>query len=454
MKKITFLLCIFAISVKAQTVAVSTFATGFSGGITEITHAGDQRLFVNRQSGHIRILNPDGSVNPTDFLNVTSLISTGGERGLLGLAFHPDYATNGYFYIDYTNTNGDTVIARYHVSPDPNVADASSGLVMLTVSQPYSNHNGGTLRFGPDGYLYIGMGDGGSGGDPGNRAQNINVNLGKLLRLDVNADAPYFPASNPYAGVDGSDAVWAIGLRNPWKWSFDKLTGDLWIADVGQDSMEEIDHVTGNGGPGLNYGWKCYEGTNVYTAGCAQPGVTYTMPVYTYTHGATGGCSITGGFVYRGAMYPNFTGKFFFGDYCLNRIGYLDGTTATYTPTISSLSGITTFGQDVNGELYVGAGSTVFKIYDSSLGVNQFASNGLSLMPNPTSGTVYLHNASGRLLSAFSLRDISGKLLLRRPLDQDSPVNAIAIGALQTGIYIATVEDRSGNLFTSKLSVK
>jgi len=453
MKKITLLLCFAVLAVKAQTVGISTFATGING-LTEIVPANDDRLFVTQQSGHIRIVHPNGTVNATDFLNVTSLISTGGERGLLGLAFHPDYATNGYLYVNYTNTNGDTTIARYHVSSNPDIADPNSGLVMLTVSQPFANHNGGTLRFAPDGYLYIGMGDGGSGGDPGNRAQNINENLGKLLRLDVNAEAPYFPPTNPYVGVDGSDAVWAIGLRNPWKWSFDSLTGDLWIADVGQNAVEEINHVTGNGGPGLNYGWKCYEGTTVYTAGCAQPGVTYTMPIYTYTHSGTGGCSITGGYVYRGTMYPNFTGKFFFADYCLNRLGYIDGTTATYTPTFSQLSGITTFGQDRNGELYVGAGSTIYKIIDTSLGIDQFASHGLSLMPNPAGAMVYLHNDSDRLLSTFALHDISGKLLLTQPLDQNSPVNQITIGALQTGMYIATVEDSSGNVFTSKLSIK
>jgi len=254
--------------ITAQTVGLQSFASGFSSPV-EIAHPpNDARLFVVQQSGLIRILNPNGTINTTPFLTLTtSTILSGGERGLLGLAFHPNYATNGYFYVNYTRAgDGATVIARYSVSSDPNIADASSGTVLLTVAHPFSNHNGGSIKFGSDGYLYIGMGDGGSGGDPGNRAQNINENLGKMLRLDVDSASPYgIPATNPYVGIEGNDEIWAIGLRNPWKFSFNRLNGDLWIADVGQNAIEEINKVAAPlPNTGLNFGWRCYEGNVAY----------------------------------------------------------------------------------------------------------------------------------------------------------------------------------------------
>ena len=246
MKKITTLLILlfgqFAIG---QAIGLTAFVTGFTSPV-DIEHpAEDTRLFVVQQTGAIRILNANGTINPTNFLTLTTAtISNGSERGLLGLAFHPNYATNGYFYVNYTNTAGNTVIARYTVSANPDVADATSATTILTVPQPFSNHNGGSLKFGPDGYLYIGMGDGGSAGDPGNRAQNINENLGKMLRIDVDAASPYgIPADNPYVGITGNDEIWAVGLRNPWKFSFDMANGDLWIADVGQNQYEEINKI-------------------------------------------------------------------------------------------------------------------------------------------------------------------------------------------------------------------
>ncbi|MDP5027802.1 MAG: PQQ-dependent sugar dehydrogenase, partial [Flavobacterium sp.] len=302
---------------QAQTIALQSFATGLTSPV-EITHAGDSRLFVVEQSGKIKIINANGTVNTTPFLNLTSLISTGGERGLLGLAFHPNYATNGYFFVNYTNTSGNTVIARYSVSSgNSNIAN-TTGTILMTITQPYSNHNGGSIKFGPDGYLYIGMGDGGSGGDPGNRAQNINENLGKMLRIDVNSTiAPYYtnPATNPYVGVAGNDEIWAIGLRNPWKFSFNRLNGDLWIADVGQGSVEEIDKVVNPLTAGLNFGWRCYEGNSTYNStGCA-PASTMTFPFTQYARSG-GACSVTGGYFYTGSMYPNFQNKYFFTDYC------------------------------------------------------------------------------------------------------------------------------------------
>lgn len=457
MKNITLLFCLFSLTAISQTLGYSVFASGLSSPV-EITNAGDARLFVVQKGGAIRIVNTNGTVNAANFLTLpNTLVLSGGEQGLLGLAFHPDYATNGYFYVNYTRqTDGATVIARYSVSAsDPNIADPNSALVLLTIDQPFSNHNGGTLRFGPDGYLYIGMGDGGSGGDPGNRAQNPNENLGKLLRIDVDSASPYgIPPGNPYVGIAGNDEIFSIGLRNPWKWSFDKTTGDLWIADVGQGQVEEINHVTGNGGPTRNYGWRCYEGNNVYTSGCAIPTTTYTFPIATYPHtGPNSGCSITGGYVYRGSMYPNFDGKFFFADYCTGGVNWVNAdNTITFNP-VAALTGITSFGQDVNGELYFCRTTVVYKISDSSLGVANFSENGFSMFPNPANAEVSIRNISGKTLTQFNLYDLSGKLLMQKNLD-NIETNTIQTGSLQSGLYVATVEDSGGARYSSKLTIK
>jgi glucose/arabinose dehydrogenase len=241
MKKILLLLtCLFAHVSYCQTIALNSFATGFTKPV-DITHAGDSRLFVVEQTGRIKILNSNGTTNTTPFLNLSALITTsGGEQGLLGLAFHPNYAINGFFFVNYTRaSDGATVIAKYTVSANADIAN-TTGTVLLTIAQPFSNHNGGNIKFGPDGYLYIATGDGGSGGDPGNRAQNQNELLGKMLRIDVNSTiAPFYtsPPTNPFVGVAGADEIWATGLRNPWKFSFDTANGNLWIADVGQNAF-------------------------------------------------------------------------------------------------------------------------------------------------------------------------------------------------------------------------
>ena len=374
MKKITTLFILFFAQVSiGQAIGLTSFSTGFSSPV-DIQHpAGDARLFVVQKTGAIRILNSNGSINPTNFLTLTTAtISNGSERGLLGLAFHPNYSTNGYFYVNYTNTAGNTVIARYTVSANPNVADATSATIILTVAQPFSNHNGGSLTFGPDGYLYIGMGDGGSAGDPGNRAQNINENLGKMLRIDVDSASPYgIPADNPYVGIAGNDEIWATGLRNPWKYSFDMANGDLWIADVGQNEFEEINKVTAPLPTGLNFGWKCYEGNAEYST--CSGSLTYTFPVAEYTH-SSGACSVTGGYVYRGALYPNLVGKYVFADYCSNKIGYINNAGTIVWTTAFSGTNITTFGQDINGEIYVGGNSNgvIYKLKDTALSTTSY----------------------------------------------------------------------------------
>jgi glucose/arabinose dehydrogenase len=438
----------------SQTIGIQSFATGFTSP-TEVVNAGDSRLFVVQQNGIIKIVNANGTTNATNFLNIASLVTNSGEQGLLGLAFHPNYSTNGFFYVNYINLSGDTVIARYSVSGDANVANPSSAQIVLTVDQPSTtNHNGGTMKFGPDGFLYIGTGDGGGGGDPQNRAQNINDLLGKMLRIDVNSGTPYaIPAGNPYAGATaGADEIWAIGLRNPWKFSFNRTNGDLWIADVGQNEIEEINKVLPTT-PGLNYGWRCYEGNSVYNnAGCAAMS-TMTFPFTQYTH--SDGCSITGGYVYTGTAYPSFSGRYFFADYCRNRIGTV--TTAgviNYTPNFTGSNNFTTFGQDMNGELYIASSSgTVYKIVDTSLNTDSFANNGFLMTPNPATEKILISNQNGTILNQLSVIDLSGKLLAEFPLENTSE-HYIDTSFLETGIYLVTLEDTSGNKFTSKLSIR
>lgn len=438
----------------SQTIAIQSFATGFSSP-SEITHpVGDSRLFVVEQTGIIKILNSNQTTNATPFLNLSSIISSGGERGLLGLAFHPNYATNGFFFVNYTNTAGNTVIARYSVSTtNPNVAQ-TTGTILMTITQPYSNHNGGCLRFGPDGFLYIAMGDGGSAGDPENRAQNINENLGKILRIDVNSTvAPFYtsPATNPYIGIAGNDEIWAIGVRNPWKFCFN-TNGDMWIADVGQGAFEEINKIP-NPQPGMNFGWRCYEGNaNYNTTGCASS-TTMTFPVAQYSH-AGGNCSVTGGYVYNGTTYSAFANKYFFADYCVNRIGTLDAANAVvYSATFAGSNNFTTFGQDSSGELYVASGAgIVYKIIDANLATANFEKNGFSLYPNPAKESFNIKNSNNIQLSKVSVFDISGKELLSQNIENNADV--VSTKSLSDGIYIAVLDDVSGNSYRSKLVVE
>ena len=388
----------------AQTVQLNSFASGFSKPV-EITHAGDSRLFVVEKSGIIKILNSDGSVNPTPFLNISGLVGSGGERGLLGLAFAPDYATSGRFYVNYTDKSStdqpNTFIARHTVSANPDIAN-TSGVTILTYQQPYSNHNGGKLAFGNDGFLYIGVGDGGSGGDPQNRAQNTSSLFGKLLRIDVSGATYSIPSNNPFSSSangpnDPRPEIYAIGLRNPWKFSFDKTTNDLWIADVGQNAYEEVNQVTGSGNPGDNYGWRCYEGAHIYntSANCPAGGLSATVvPVAEYPHVGSG-CSgsITGGYVYRGASFPNFYGKYVFADYCTQNIGILTENGSNWnltfqTPNITQ--GWTTLGEDVNGELYIAGGSSVYKFSDANLDISENEKFNFKIYPNPAKDIVNL----------------------------------------------------------------
>ncbi|MHB1341406.1 MAG: PQQ-dependent sugar dehydrogenase [Coriobacteriia bacterium] len=324
-----------------------------------LTHAGDGsgRVYVVEQNGRISI--PGASPDyVADFLDVSRLVSTGGERGLLGLAFAPDYETSGVFYIDYTNTAGDTVIARY-VAREGH-ADPSSAEIILTIKQPYANHNGGQIAFGPDGYLYIGMGDGGSGGDPEGNGQDPRSLLGKMLRIDVtgavDSGEPYvIPADNPFVD-DGTyrPEIWSLGLRNPWRFSFDRGTGELYIGDVGQSAWEEID-VEPPATGGRNYGWNVFEGTHTYPPGTPSPGNAgrYTKPVVEYDRSA--GKSVTGGFVYRGTRYPSLRGVYVYADYVTGRVWGLARVGSEWKNETLLDSGLnpSSFGEDETGELYL-----------------------------------------------------------------------------------------------------
>jgi glucose/arabinose dehydrogenase len=367
--------------------------TGLSQPV-QITHAGDGsgRLFIIEKSGRIKIFN--NYVYQGVFLDISAKVSTSSEQGLLSVAFPPGYDTSGRFYVNYTNLAGDTVIARYQVSADVNRADAASEEILLTIDQPYANHNGGQMAFGPDGYLYIGMGDGGSGGDPENRAQNPADLLGKLLRIDVEPagtttppptgsilvfmpvlykagpSEPYrIPPNNPFIHTPGyRSEIWAIGLRNPWRFSFDRSTGDLYIADVGQNDWEEVNFQSNTSPGGENYGWRILEGNHCYnpSSGCVPPS-SYVAPVLEYAHGANdvNGCSISGGYVYRGNDHPSMQGIYFYGDFCSGKIW---GATLVSSWSSNQLTTapfmISTFGEDEAGELYVAGynNGTIYKI--------------------------------------------------------------------------------------------
>lgn len=343
------------------TLAVREVATGLTAPLFVTAPAGDARVFVVEQPGRIRIVR-NGQLVATPFLDIASKISYGGERGLLGLAFSTRYAQTGYFYVDYTDANGDTRVERYRVSADADRADAASAALVLMVPQPFSNHNGGMLAFGADAMLYIAMGDGGSAGDPNRNGQNLGSLLGKLLRLDVDgvgAAAGYrVPTDNPFVSRAGARGeIWAYGLRNPWRFAFDAPTQRLYIADVGQGAREEID-VAGAREAGLNYGWNVMEGTACYgAASCTQTGLR--LPVAEYTH--DDGCSITGGYVYRGAIAA-IRGHYFYSDYCRGWLRSIrladDGTVAErQTWDVGALGAVTSFGVDAAGELYITNGS-------------------------------------------------------------------------------------------------
>ncbi len=367
--------CIASIS-NAQPMVELELVANFSQPV-DIAHANDDRLFVVEKSGEIRIVDDSGSLLPTPFLDIDARVgSSGFEQGLLGLAFHPGYgSTSDYFFVNYTNNSGDTVVSRFEVTADPNVADDTSEAILLTITQPFTNHNGGKIQFGPDGFLYVGMGDGGSGGDPGCRAQDGSTLHGKMLRLDVDQNvgsSPFYgiPAGNPFVGDAGVlDEIWATGLRNPWRFSFDKTTGDLWIGDVGQGSREEVNRTLAPDSGGANYGWKIMEGTNCYgTSGCgggipACNDSSLTAPEFEYATHVSGTCAVTGGYVYRGTDNAAMEGMYVYGDNCARWIMAYDPVADQQHMLISNAGAdLYTFGEGNDGELYVGVNGAVYHI--------------------------------------------------------------------------------------------
>jgi len=360
---------------KGDMMRLALVAQGLSRPLFVTAPPGDDtRLLIVEQGGRIRLCK-DGVLASTPFLDLSALIGTAsGERGLLGMAFHPDYPNNGIFYVNYTDAQGSSVVARYcRYADDEDRGDPDTAAILLTIEQPFSNHNGGMLAFGPDGYLYIGSGDGGSGNDPQNNGQSLDTLLGKILRIDVDNGDPYaIPADNPFAGQSGArDEIWAYGLRNPWRFSFDRETGDLWIADVGQNALEEINLQPAGSAGGENYGWRNREGDRCRPneSQCEVPGAV--EPIHVYAN--VGSQSVTGGYVYRGAAVPELMGTYFFADFVSGRVYALTrengevrvtDETAGLSAGGVSLSNIASFGEDNSGELYIvdyGAGA-VYKV--------------------------------------------------------------------------------------------
>ena len=349
-------------------VALQQVASGLAFPLYLTAPPGDPRLFVVERGGTIRVLQ-NGALLPTPFLDLSAKVSTAGEQGLLGLAFDPRYASNGRFVVDYTDLAGNTRVSLFRVSQDPNVADLSSELAVLGVDQPFTNHNGGQVLFGPDGYLYVMLGDGGSAGDPGDRGQSLGDLLGSILRIQPLENGGYtVPADNPFVGLPEVRAeIWSAGLRNPWRVDLDPATGDLYVADVGQGRWEEVSVSTAaeGAGRGANFGWRIMEGPECFgTASCDQSGLQ--LPVVSYDHGD--GCSITGGFVYRGSAVPALQGHYFYSDFCAGfvRSFRLENGVAVdqyQWPALAPGANLPGFGRDAAGELYIlGTNGAVYRI--------------------------------------------------------------------------------------------
>jgi glucose/arabinose dehydrogenase len=390
---------LFSNDLHSQLLNIEFLANGFEIPV-DLTNAGDDRLFVVEKRGRVKFINKDGEGDITTFIDISDRVNSGAnERGLLGLAFHPNFETNGSFFLSYTQSNGASVISRFYIRND-GLGDPNSEQVLMTVSQPFNNHNGGCIKFGPDGYLYIGFGDGGAAGDPQNNSQNRMSLLGKMLRIDVDNGDPYaIPEDNPFAFDDfTADEIWSLGLRNPWRFSFDRMTGDLWIGDVGQDAFEEIDFRPANSTGGENYGWKCYEGNQVFSNVPECPNITNVIfPVYEYkTDENILGCSVTGGYVYRGSEYPALFGRYIFADFCTGQLWHTTPNDCGSFETVVDIRGgfqeYSSFGEDNNGELYVMALSegAIYRIV-ASCDVSMTAETTTHQCFGPESGTILLN---------------------------------------------------------------
>lgn len=461
-------LLIYSCTIHAQEIKLVQFSAGYKSPLG-IENCGDGRLFIIERQGRIIICDSTGKRLQRPFLDISDSITSGGERGLLGLAFDPGYAVNGFFYVNYTNQNGNTQISRFKVKTNnPNVANRSTERSVLRIQQPFANHNGGCIRFGPDGYLYIATGDGGSGGDPNNNAQNTMSLLGKMLRIDVRNGLPYkIPADNPFVdSLNYRPEIWALGLRNPWRFSFDAITGKIYIADVGQNSWEEI-NIQPKGKSGNNYGWRCYEGKHPFnTAGC-QPQSLYTSPAYEYFHtGSPNECSITGGFVYRGDMYPSLYGKYIFTDYCsgIFRAYYLQTGRKRVKIVLDVDDGFSSFGVDKNNEMYVCnvKSGIIYHITDSTISRSNYSihnkavQNSLSFFPNPASNYIdisYTSSVSERII--LQVTNILGKRIYYTSKTVEPGMNTWSVNLnMQKGSYYLNLTTATGNVITKNLMME
>ena len=447
-------------------VTIDNFGSGFDNPVG-IKNAGDTRMFIVEKSGYIQILNASGNTNSSPFLDIDNLvidITANDERGLLGLAFHPNFNTNGYFFVNYINLSGNTVISRFSVSENPDIADPQSEQIILSFTQPYANHNGGDLHFGSDGYLYISVGDGGSFGDPEENSQNLETLLGTILRIDIdavsNGNNYGIPPDNPFVSNESArDEIWAYGLRNPWRFSFDPLNDNLWIADVGAQSIEEI-NMTNSSVSGPNFGWRCYEGSSTNDLRNCPDSETLTFPIVEYTHFASGNfkCSITGGYVHRGSLHTTFNGFYFFADYCSNEIGTIDFDGNDYTIHYSeqfSGNNWTTFGQDMNGELYIAGGTSgnIYKIIPQTLSTNNKELSSVKIFPNPVSDVVQINVTSALPNSDISIFDSHGKLINSHEYTTQNIIT-FSTKNYAKGIYVIKIPMIKGGIVYKKLVIR
>jgi glucose/arabinose dehydrogenase len=425
-----------------RNIKFETTANGLNNPIF-VTHAGDGsgRLFIVQRDGKILIYK-NGALNSNPFLDIGGIIEdTSGEQGLLGLAFAPDYETSGKFYVVYTVTGNTITLARFTVSGDPDIANTTAN-PLLSIPKTHTNHNGGMIAFGPDGYLYMAVGDGGGGGDPDDNGQDKDSLLGKILRLDVSGSGYTSPAANPFVSdPNGKDEIWAYGLRNPWRFSFDRSTGDLYIGDVGQGKQEEINFQPASSTGGENYGWRIMEGNLCYTpsSNCTPPS-DYVPPIHAYDHGIDDefGCSVTGGYIYRGSNFPALQGTYLYGDFCLGEIWGLVKNGSVWTPTLLADTDfyISSFGEDESGELYVVdyVGGTVYRLTEAQIIQRTYASgainDGFILESTENSNTGSNLNAATHSLP---LGDNSGRRQYRVVLSfntADLPDNAIILSVV------------------------
>ena len=454
MKNILLLICaFFCLYAFSQTIELEDFADGFSSPLA-LKNAGDERLFVVEQGGVIKIVDLNGTVNTTPFLDIQSIVNAGGERGLLGLAFHPEYQANGRFFVHYSNSSGDTQISEFSVSTsNPDIANPNSEVMLLTVSQPFSNHNGGTIAFGPqDGYLYIGLGDGGGGGDTNNNAQNPTLLIGKLLRIDIDTQSGGnnygIPSDNPFIGDPNTrDEIWATGLRNPFRFTMDPETNSIWIGDVGQNAREEVNRASLSQA-GLNYGWRCYEGNAPFnTSGCPDES-ELTFPVFDYSW--NGGGSVIGGYVYRGDLYADLQDVYVFGD--------IDGMISTldiddnYINQGQFPGTWVAFGQDINKELYsVNLGGSIFKIAGGVLSVDENQGANAIIYPNPATNIVSI-KLQTQVMEHLKISDVKGSIIYTETLQSNQ--KQLNTSSFAKGMYFITITTKQGAKFVKKLMIQ